>query len=115
MKQKVLLASTLITDPEIIFLDEPLSALDPASARMVKDMIKLLVSEAKKTFFVSTHMLNFAEEMCERIAIIDQGSIKIEGTMEEILKETKTKTLEKAYLKIIGKEAAEKDLLEWRT
>lgn len=115
MKQKVLLASTLITDPKIIFLDEPISALDPASARMVKDMIKLLVSEAKKTFFMCTHMLSFAEEMCERIAIIDRGTIKIVGTLEEILSETKSKTLEKAYLKIIGKEVAEKDLLEWRT
>ncbi|WXG39863.1 MAG: ABC transporter ATP-binding protein [Candidatus Freyarchaeum deiterrae] len=115
MKQKVLLASTLITDPQIIFLDEPISGLDPASARMVKDMIKDLVSEAKKTFFICTHMLSFAEEMCERIAIIDQGSMKIEGSLEEILKETKTKTLEKAYLKVIGKEAVKEDLLEWRT
>jgi ABC-2 type transport system ATP-binding protein len=115
MKQKVLLASTLITDPQIIFLDEPISGLDPASARMVKDMIKVLVSEAKKTFFVCTHILSFAEEMCERISIIDQGTIKIEGTLEEILKETKAKDLEKAYLKVIGKESVEKDLLEWRT
>jgi ABC-2 type transport system ATP-binding protein len=115
MKQKVLLASTLITDPQIIFLDEPISGLDPASARMVKDMIKDLVSKAKKTFFMCTHMLSFAEEMCERIAIIDQGTIKIEGSLEEIFKETKTKDLEKAYLKVIGKEAVEKDLLEWRT
>jgi len=115
MKQKVLLASTLITDPEIIFLDEPISGLDPASARMVKDMIKLLVSEAKKTFFICTHMLSFAEEMCERIAIIDHGTIKIVGSLEEILKETRTKSLEKAYLKTVGKEAVEKDLLEWRT
>ena len=115
MKQKVLLASTLITDPEIIFLDEPVSGLDPAAARMVKDMIKLLVSEEKKTFFICTHMLSFAEEMCERIAIIDRGSIKTVGRLEEILKENKTKSLEKAYLKIVGKEAIEKDLLEWRT
>ncbi len=115
MRQKVLLAATLITDPEIIFLDEPISGLDPASARMVKDMIKLLVSEAKKTFFICTHMLPFAEEMCERIAIIDRGQIKIEGTLEEILRESKAKDLEKAYLKIVGKEAVEKTLLEWRT
>jgi ABC-2 type transport system ATP-binding protein len=115
MRQKVLLAATLITDPEIIFLDEPISGLDPASARMVKDMIKLLVSEAKKTFFICTHMLSFAEEMCERIAIIDHGQIKIEGTLEEILRESKAKDLEKAYLKIVGKEAVEKTLLEWRT
>ena len=114
MKQKVLLASTLITDPKIIFLDEPISGLDPASARMVKDMIKLLVSEAKKTFFICTHMLSFAEEMCKKIAVIDQGTVKTVGTLEEILKETKTKSLEKAYLKIIGKESEEKDLLEWR-
>ncbi|MBS7250318.1 MAG: ABC transporter ATP-binding protein [Candidatus Freyarchaeota archaeon] len=115
MRQKVLLAATLITDPEIIFLDEPISGLDPASARMVKDMIKLLVSEAKKTFFICTHMLSFAEEMCGRIAIIDRGQIKIEGTLEEILRESKSKDLEKAYLKIVGKEAVEKTLLEWRT
>ena len=113
MKQKVCLCAALIQDPKIIFLDEPTSNLDPAAARMVKDLISDLAKKADKTVFICTHLLDSAEELCDLIGIIDNGIIKVEGTPKEIIESTDTKGLEEAYLKIMGAKRIE-DLLVWR-
>jgi ABC-2 type transport system ATP-binding protein len=115
MKQKILLASALVNDPQILFLDEPTSNLDPEASKMVKDLIKELSKKLEKTVFVCSHVLPLVEEICDRIGIIVKGSLLFEGTIPEILAETGTKTLEDAYIKIAGKHATEKELLAWRT
>jgi ABC-2 type transport system ATP-binding protein len=114
MKQKILLASSLMNDPQILFLDEPTSNLDPEASRMVKDLIKELSKKLEKSVFVCSHVLPLVEEICDRIGIIVKGSLLFEGTIPEILVETGTKTLEDAYIKIAGKHATEKELLAWR-
>ena len=113
MKQKILLASTLVHDPIVLFLDEPTSNLDPASSRMVKDMILQLSDKAGKTIFISTHILTDVEELCDRIAIINNGEIVSVGSPDEIITKTESKNLEEAYLKLIGG-SHRKDLLSWR-
>ncbi|MFX1463413.1 MAG: ABC transporter ATP-binding protein [Promethearchaeota archaeon] len=113
MKQKVCLCAALIQDPEIIFLDEPTSNLDPAAARMVKDLISQLAKKADKTIFICTHLLDTAEELCDIIGIIVDGEIKNEGTPQEIIESVGAKDLEEAYLKITGASRIE-DLLGWR-
>ncbi|MFX1594042.1 MAG: ABC transporter ATP-binding protein, partial [Promethearchaeota archaeon] len=113
MKQKVCLCAALIQDPEILFLDEPTSNLDPAAARMVKDLISQLAKKADKTIFICTHLLDAAEELCDVIGIIVNGEIKIEGTPREIIESVGAKDLEEAYLKITGASHI-KDLLGWR-
>ncbi|MFX1595339.1 MAG: ABC transporter ATP-binding protein, partial [Promethearchaeota archaeon] len=113
MKQKVCLCAALIQDPKIIFLDEPTSNLDPAAARMVKDLISDLAKKADKTIFICTHLLDAAEELCDLIGIIDQGEIKVEGSPKEIIDSVNAKDLEDAYLKIMGVSKIE-DLLAWR-
>ncbi len=113
MKQKVCLCAALIQDPEIIFLDEPTSNLDPAAARIVKNLISELAKKADKTVFICTHLLDTAEELCDIIGIIVDGQIKIEGTPKEIIELTGAKDLEDAYLKITGASHIE-DLLAWR-
>ncbi|MFW9968816.1 MAG: ABC transporter ATP-binding protein [Candidatus Odinarchaeota archaeon] len=113
MKQKVCLCAALIQDPEIIFLDEPTSNLDPAAARMVKNLISQLTKKADKTIFICTHLLDTAEELCDIIGIIVDGQIKIEGTPMEIIESYGAKDLEDAYLKITGASQIE-DLLAWR-
>jgi len=113
MKQKVCLCAALIQDPEIIFLDEPTSNLDPAAARMVKDLISQLAKKADKTIFICTHLLDTAEELCDIIGIIVDGEIKVEGTPQEIIESVGAKDLEEAYLKITGASRIE-DLLAWR-
>ncbi len=113
MKQKVCLCAALIQDPEIIFLDEPTSNLDPAIARMVKDLISILVKKADKTIFICTHLLDVAEELCDTIGIIVNGELKIEGSPKNIIESVGATNLEDAYLKVTGATHIE-DLLGWR-
>jgi ABC-2 type transport system ATP-binding protein len=113
MKQKVCLCSTLVQDPQIIFLDEPTSNLDPEAARMVKDLILQLAKQAKKTIFLCTHLLSAAEELCDIIGIIKEGKLTIEGTPKQIIAHAGTGNLEEAYLKIMGAKKIE-ELLAWR-
>jgi len=113
MKQKVCLCAALIQDPKILFLDEPTSNLDPAAARMVKDLISELTKKADKTVFICTHLLDTAEELCDTIGIIIDGELKVEGTPKEIIESVGAVDLEDAYLKITGASHIE-DLLSWR-
>jgi len=113
MKQKILIASALIHDPPILFLDEPTSMLDPRAALMVKDLIKKLAESAGKTIFICSHILPVVEELCDRIGIINQGKLIALGTVDEIISQTKTKTLEEAFIAITGG-VEEKELLAWR-
>jgi ABC-2 type transport system ATP-binding protein len=113
MKQKVCLCAALIQDPQIIFLDEPTSNLDPAAARVVKNLISELAKKADKTIFICTHLLDSAEELCDIIGIIVDGKLEIEGTSQQIIESVGAKSLEDAYLKITGASHID-DLLAWR-
>jgi ABC-2 type transport system ATP-binding protein len=113
MKQKILIASALIHDPPILFFDEPTSMLDPRAALMVKDLIKQLAETAGKTIFICSHILPIVEELCDRIGIINHGKLVALGTVNEIIDQTKTKTLEEAFIAITGG-VEEKELLAWR-
>lgn len=83
MKQKIVLISALIHNPEIIIMDEPLVGLDPKSSKLLKDLIKNLAGKGK-TFFISTHILSLVEEICKNIAIINKGKIIIYDRIENI-------------------------------
>lgn len=76
MKKKLDLARALLPDPEILFLDEPLEGLDPASARRIKDLL-LEMRESGKTVFLTTHNMYVADELCDRVAFIVDGSIRL--------------------------------------
>ena len=111
MKQKVMLASTLIHNPPILFLDEPTSALDPTVARTVKDIIQSLSREAQRTIVISTHQLPLAEEVCDRIAVLHRGIILECGTPAELMEVSGTDSLEKAFFKITDLEKKDVDIL----
>lgn len=113
MKQEVLIAAALIHDPPIIFLDEPTSALDPRASLMVKDLIKDLAEKANKTIFVSSHILSLIDEVCDRMAIIDQGHLIAIGTSDEVKKTVGAPTLEEAFMRLTGGKDQE-ELLAWR-
>lgn len=113
MKQKVLIAAALVHDPPILFFDEPTSMLDPRSALMVKELIKGLADKAGKTIFVCSHILPIVEELCDRIGIINQGHLIAVGTVGEIIAQTKTHTLEDAFIDMTGG-VSEQELLAWR-
>ena len=82
-RQKVLLASALIHDPSVLFLDEPLSGLDVASTMLVKSLIRTLADEGR-TVFYSSHMMDVVERVCDRIVILSGGNIVADGSYEEL-------------------------------
>ncbi|MEM3703246.1 MAG: ABC transporter ATP-binding protein [Candidatus Bathyarchaeia archaeon] len=103
MKQKVVIISALMHKPEILLLDEPLSGLDPKSARIVKDLLRELASQSVTTV-MSTHILEIAQAMCDRIAIMYNGRLLALGTMEELRRKAKMpeSRLEDIFLKLTG-------------
>ncbi|MHA1924523.1 MAG: ABC transporter ATP-binding protein [Candidatus Thorarchaeota archaeon] len=114
MKQKVLVASTILHEPKLVFLDEPTSRLDPAASALVKEMILAMAKETETTFFICTHMTDFAEDVCEVIGILNEGILTTLGTPQEIIKNAEVSDLEEAYLKIVGGEVDRESLLSWR-
>jgi len=114
MKQKVLMASTLLHDPQLVFLDEPTSRLDPAASALVKDLILILAEENETSFFICTHITSFGEDVCDVIGIINEGQLVIVDSPQQIIESTKTRDLEEAYLKIIGGKVDRQTLLTWR-
>ena len=101
MKQKVALAGALIHDPQLLVLDEPLTGLDAAMARSVKDALRAQV-DAGKTVIVTTHILEVAERMADRIGIIAGGKLLAEGTLEELRTRAGTEgmTLEDIFIRL---------------
>ena len=83
MRQKIALAGALIHTPQVIFLDEPTVGLDPQSARTMQDILKELCRRGT-TVFISTHILDIAERMCDRVAIVNKGCLIAQGTVEEL-------------------------------
>jgi ABC-2 type transport system ATP-binding protein len=83
MQQKTSLAAALVHDPKVLVLDEPTVGLDPKSARLIKDILRQM-SERGAAVFLSTHILEIAERMCDRIGIINRGRLIAVGSMEEL-------------------------------
>jgi ABC-2 type transport system ATP-binding protein len=100
MQQRVGLAQALINDPDLLILDEPTSGLDPIGRMKVREIIQRLKNEGKTIFF-SSHELGEVETVCDRVAILDQGSLKIEGRVEELIAKYQC-NLEQIFLKVIG-------------
>jgi len=103
MKQKIAIIAALLHKPKLLILDEPLSGLDPKSARIVKDLIHELSDEGVTTI-LSTHILEIADAICDKVAIL-HGGVKIaEGTPQEMRKraEMPGSTLEEIFLKLTG-------------
>lgn len=114
MKQKVLVASTLLHEPRLVFLDEPTSRLDPSASVLVKDLILVLAEETNTSFFICTHMTNFAEDVCDIIGILNEGQLITVGSPHEIIETVGMNNLEDAYLRIVGGQVDKTQLLAWR-
>ncbi len=100
MRQRLLLASVMMRDPEVIILDEPMVGLDPQASRMVRGMLKEAASRGR-CVFLSTHSLHDAEELCGKIAVISRGRLAAFGTRKELRSAAGSgETLEDVYLSI---------------
>lgn len=107
MRQKVLLISGIIHNPQIIVLDEPLSGLDANAVIFVKELISLLAKEGKTIFYCS-HMMDVVEKVSDRILLINQGSIIADGTIEE-LKSDPNESLEHIFAKLTNSDSSALD------
>jgi len=103
MKRRLEIARGLLHHPHIFFLDEPTIGLDPQTRNQMWNYVLKLNRQEKITVFFTTHYLEEAEKMAQRIAIIDHGKIVARGTAAELKKQTGTKTLEEAFLSLTGK------------
>ncbi len=103
MQQKTALAAALMHDPKVLILDEPTVGLDPKSARLIKDILRQLADRGAAVM-LSTHILEIAERMCDRIGIINKGQLIAVGTMDELrtLDKTGQASLEDIFLGLTG-------------
>jgi ABC-2 type transport system ATP-binding protein len=103
MRQKVVIASALLHNPKVVFLDEPLSGLDANAALSLKTLITSLAREGRTIVYCS-HILDVVERMCERVLIIHQGSLVADGPVPELLERTGERSLERAFNRLTGTE-----------
>lgn len=101
MRQKVLICSSLLHNPDLIFMDEPLSGLDANSVIMVKEMLIHLAREGK-TIFYSSHIMDVVEKISDRIILIDQGNVIADGSFTELSKLANDANLEKMFTRLTG-------------
>lgn len=104
MRQKLVLTAALLSDPRLFILDEPMVGLDPKSAFNLKEIMRSMCDDGGSVFF-STHVMEVAENLCDRIAIINKGKIIAMGTMDELRANAKESgTLEKIFLELTENE-----------
>jgi len=101
MRQKVMICSALLHNPDLIFMDEPLSGLDANSVIMVKEMLIHLAHEGK-TVFYSSHLMDVVEKISDRIILIDQGRVIADGSFDDLNKLSNDENLEKMFTRLTG-------------
>jgi len=106
MKQRLVLSAALLHRPRLLIVDEPMVGLDPRGARQIKDVFRGIAAEGR-TVFLSTHSLDVAQEVCQRLAIINRGRIIAQGTFDELRDSTRgdAKDLEEVFLHILDEES----------
>ena len=109
MKRRLEIARGLLHKPKILFLDEPTLGLDPQTRNHMWSYIKEINEKEGMTIFFTTHYMEEAEKIAGRIAIIDHGKIVASGTLEELKAQTKTETLEEAFLSLTGNTIREEE------
>jgi ABC-2 type transport system ATP-binding protein len=107
MKQKVLIIASMIHDPDILFMDEPLSGLDANMMLIVKEILAQLAAEGKTIFYCS-HVMDVVERVCHRIVIIDKGTIIADGTFDELQAMSKGESLERIFTQLTGASGQER-------
>jgi len=105
MKQRLNLSAVFMRDPKVLILDEPLIGLDPRGARLLKEILHVSLNNGM-CIFMSTHILEIAEQMCDRMAIIHEGNIISAGTSGDLRRQahTQDKGLEQVFLRLTGGE-----------
>lgn len=98
MKRKVLVARSLVSEPEIVFLDEPTTGVDTIGARVVRNLLKKLSSEENRTIILTTHDLNEVQQLCDRVGILNEGNLIAVGKPGDIEDQFKAANLEEVFV-----------------
>ena len=101
MKQKLAIISAVLHEPKLLVLDEPFVGLDPKASVELKKIMKELCKNGSAIFF-STHVLDTAERLCNKVAMIHQGRIAFDGTMEDMLKKKEGGSLEEIFMEVMN-------------
>ena len=109
MRRRLEIARGLLHHPRILFLDEPTSGLDPQTRNKMWDYVRQLNKEEGITIFFTTHYMEEAEKVAQRIAIIDHGKILVQGTAKELEAQTGKHTLEEAFLALTGRQLRDEE------
>ncbi|GIU73455.1 MAG: ABC transporter ATP-binding protein [Bryobacteraceae bacterium] len=110
MRKRVAMAAALIHRPELFLLDEPFEGVDAVGARLMKDILLEQVAQGA-TIFLTSHVLEVVERLCDRVAIIHQGRLVVEGAMEEL--RSGEETLEDLFVRVVGGPARSTEALDW--
>ncbi len=110
MKRRLEIARGLLHTPKVLFLDEPTLGLDPQTRNQLWTTVKTLNQNERVTVFLTTHYMEEADRVAQRIAIIDHGRIVAQGTSQELKQQTETETLEEAFLKLTGSSIRDEDV-----
>jgi ABC-2 type transport system ATP-binding protein len=110
MRKRVAMAAALIHRPDLFLLDEPFEGVDAMGARLMKDILLEQVAHGA-TIFLTSHVLEVVERLCQRIGIIHQGRLIVEGTLDEL--RSGGETLEDLFVRAVGAEARTTESLEW--
>lgn len=103
MRQKAIIMAALVCDPNIWILDEPMTGLDPASSFLLKEKMREHASRGNTVFF-STHVLEVAEKLCDKIVMINHGTIRYDGTLEELKSRYPGLSLEEIFMEVMKDE-----------
>ncbi len=104
MKQRLVLTAALLHEPKLLIVDEPMVGLDPHAARRIKDTFRSVAADGR-TVFLSTHSLDTAQEVCDRVGILHRGKLVALNTVDELLDQRNTGDLEEVFLQITAEQA----------
>jgi ABC-2 type transport system ATP-binding protein len=110
MRKRVALAAALIHRPELYLLDEPFEGVDAVGARLMKDILLDQVAHGA-TIFLTSHVLEVVERLCDRVAIVNQGRLVVEGAMQDL--RSGSETLEDIFVRVVGGPAHGSESLDW--
>lgn len=112
MRKRVAMAAALIHRPQLFLMDEPFEGVDAVGARLMKDLLLDLV-KAGATIFLTSHVLEVVERLCDRIAIIHEGRLVAEGTLDELRQGSESETLEDLFVRTVGEHNRSASDLSW--
>ena len=112
MRKRVAMAAALIHRPQLFLMDEPFEGVDAVGARLMKDLLLDLVKNGA-TIFLTSHVLEVVERLCDRIAIIHEGKLVAEGTLDELRQGSETETLEDLFVRTVGEHNRSATDLSW--